>query len=180
MTAETVPVWSGPAPTPIGASVVAQRLVGLANSVPAGKWVGYGDLADAYTTIHGENMVARGVASALSLFPTDRHAEERQVAEPQHLVDKWPVPWHRIRLTDGHAISRGYGILHSDDHVNRMLAAEGGMIRHGAATDACRFNFAASLRSDIGQPTPPRDLTDDQRARLAMRAEERADRLSRG
>jgi alkylated DNA nucleotide flippase Atl1 len=180
MTAEVVPVWGGPAPTPIGASMVAQRLDDLANGVPAGKWVGYGDLADAYTSIHGENMVARGVASALSLLPTDRHKEERQVADPQHLVDKWPVPWHRIRLTDGHAISRGYGILHSDDHVNRMLAAEGGTIRHGAATDSCRFNLAASVRSDFGKPVPPRDLTDEQRDRLRARAKERAERLNRG
>jgi hypothetical protein len=122
-------------------------------------------------------MVARGVASALSLLPTDRHAEERQIADPQPLVDKWPVPWHRIRLADGHAVSRGYGILHSDDHVNRMFVAEGGTIRHGAATDVCRLNLAASLRSDVEETPSPRELTDDQRARLAARARERRKRL---
>lgn len=161
--------------------MAARRLIDLANRVPGGKWVSYGDLAEAYTAVHGQNMVARGVASALSLLPIGAHDEERRMVDPQPRVDQWHVPWHRIRLADGRATSRKYGIVRADDYVNRMFAAEGGTIRHGAATDRCRFNLVASVRVDVASPpsTSP-ELTDEQRARLDARARERRERLSRG
>ena len=52
----TVPEWRGPAPKPAEVSVAARRLIDLANRVPAGRWVSYGDLAEAYVTAHGVNM----------------------------------------------------------------------------------------------------------------------------
>jgi hypothetical protein len=61
-----IPVWNGPSPKPRDASTPAQRLIDLANLVPAGEWVSYGDLAEAYVVRNGANRVARGVASALS------------------------------------------------------------------------------------------------------------------
>ncbi len=177
----TLPIWRGPAPKPLDASVAAGRLIDLANRVPPGKWVSYGDLADAYMAAHREKMVARGVASALSLLPIDTHIAERNTVNPQPRVDQWHVPWHRIRLADGHAVSRGYGIIRADDFLNRMFVAEGGTIRHAAAADGCRFNLIASLRSGVASgPSPPRELTDDQRARLAARAKERMERLGGG
>ena len=176
----TVPVWRGPAPKPAEVSVAARRLIDLANRVPAGRWVSYGDLAEAYVTAHGANMVARGVASALSLLPIEDH-KERDVVDPQPRVDQWHVPWHRVRLADGRSISRRYGINRADAFGNRMLVAEGGTLRHGAATDGCRFNLVGSLRSDATAPSSaPRELTEEQRARLAARATERRERLARG
>jgi alkylated DNA nucleotide flippase Atl1 len=75
-----IPVRSGPSPKPRDASAAAQRLIDLANLVPAGEWVSYGDLADAYVVRNGANMVARGVASALSLRPADVFIEDRAMA----------------------------------------------------------------------------------------------------
>jgi alkylated DNA nucleotide flippase Atl1 len=179
MTDQSVPKWRGPAPKPADASVAARRLIDLANRVPGGKWVSYGDLAEAYTKVHRQNMVARGVASALSLLPIAAHVEERRMVDPQPRVDQWHVPWHRIRLADGRAISRKHGVVRADDYVNRMLTAEGGTMRHGAATDNCRFNLVASLRVEGSSPPTSPGLTDEQRARLAARARERQERLCR-
>ena len=185
-----IPVWNGPSPKPRDASTPARRLIDLANLVPAGEWVSYGDLADAYVVHNGENMVARGVASALSLRAADVFIEERAMANPQPKVDQWYVPWHRVRLADGFAAALKYGAVASDDFSNRMFVNEGGQLRHGAATDGCRFNLIGAVRSAqpsgrqdldvVSQSTPPRrELTDEQRARLAARAEERRHRLSR-
>jgi len=188
--ASKVPLWNGPAPKPRDASVAAQRLVDLANMVPRGKWASYGDLSDAYIARHRENMVARGVASALSLLPVNAYIEERLLEDQQPRVNQWHVPWHRIRLTDGRAVSRKFGAVPSDDYVNQMFVNEGGVLRHGAATDGCRFNLIGAVRSAqpsgrqdpdvVSQSAPPRrELTDEQRARLAARAEERRHRLSK-
>lgn len=180
-----VPVWNGPAPKPGDASTAAQRLIDLANLVPAGKWVSYGDLADAYVVRHRENMVARGVASALSLLPAYTFVKEREMANPQPRVDQWHVPWHRVRLTNGLVVSRKYGAVAADDFSNQMFVNEGGTLRHGVASDICRFNIAAevrgsSLATDNSEQTPiaeKRELSDGQRAKLARQAEERRYRL---
>ena len=178
MAATVIPVWRGPAPMPREASLAAQRLIALANLVPAGMWVSYGDLADAYITKHGENMVARGVASALSLLPVDTYVEERNMVDPQPRVDKWPVPWHRIRLADGRAVARKYGAVDSNDYLNQMLAAEGGTFRHGSATDRCRFYTVVAVRtSKANRPPGSSELTAEQRQRLADRAADRRYRL---
>lgn len=130
----------------MSASDVARRLVDLGNLVSAGTWVSYGDLAEAFVARDGENMVARGVASALSLNPPETHLAERGAVDPQPLIDQWFVPWHRIRLADGRAISRQFSVRNSDDLVNRMFVQEGGVLRHGAATDGCRFPLLSKVR----------------------------------
>ena len=96
-----IPVWNGPSPKPRDASTPARRLIDLANLVPAGEWVSYGDLSEAYVVRNGANRVARGVASALSIRPADVFIEERAMANPQPKVDQWYVPWHRVRLANG-------------------------------------------------------------------------------
>ena len=156
MNASKVPLWNGPAPKPRDASVAAQRLVDLANMVPRGKWASYGDLSDAYIARHRENMVARGVASALSLLPVNAYIEERLLEDQQPRVNQWHVPWHRIRLTDGRAVSRKFGAVRSAQPSGRQDP------------------------DVVSQSAPPRrELTDEQRARLAARAEERRHRLSK-
>lgn len=180
-----IPVWNGPSPKPRDASTAAQRLIDLANLVPAGEWVSYGDLADAYVVHNGENMVARGVASALSLRPADVFIEERAMANPQPRVDQWYVPWHRVRLANGLAAALKYGAVASDDFSNRMFVNEGGQLRHGAATETCRFNIAAEVReiapaTENSQQAPmaaKRELTEEQRVKLVRRAEERRHRM---
>lgn len=178
-----LPVWNGPAPKPVDASVAAKRLIELANLVPAGRWASYGDLADAYVVRYGENMAARGVASALSLLPAYTHVVEREMADPQARVDDWHVPWHRIRLTDGVAVSRNYGRVGSSDFTNRMFVAEGGTLRGAAATEGCRYNLVETVRRDdpgdsARSVTPARpELSDEQRRRIEERAAERRYRM---
>ncbi len=74
-----------PAPSPD----TAQLWVKLANLVPEGQWVTDGDLGEA-AGMGPASKSARAVAFALSFAPTGRPAAERA------------VPWHRIRLEDGH------------------------------------------------------------------------------
>ena len=148
---EVVPSWSRPAPAPADASVVARRLIEIANKVPAGTWVSYGDLADAYTAVHERNMIGRGVASALSSLRAYSAVAEQPVLERQQAVDRWQLPWHRIRVADGRVVSLRLGERASDDFTNQMLIAEGGTVRHGAATSACRCNLLT-----VYDPTPQR------------------------
>jgi hypothetical protein len=79
---------------------------------------------------------ARGVASALSFLP------------PNTPSDKWPLPWHRIRLDNGHLKSRGVGELKDPAHpLNVMFVNEGGRLIAGAAPQGRRFPLAAMIRT---------------------------------
>lgn len=127
--------WS-PAPAPDRLTEIASLLVRLTQLIPAGEWVTYGDLADAanVVTVEGKTT-ARGVASALSFLP------------PETPVHDWPVPWHRVRLEDGHLKSRLDGVkVDPQDPLNRLFVEEGGRLVGGAAQQGRRFPMAAKLR----------------------------------
>ena len=166
-----IPVWNGPSPKPRDASTPARRLIDLANLVPAGEWVSYGDLSEAYVVRNGANMVARGVASALSIRPADVFIEERAMATRSRKSISVASRWHRVRLAHGLAAALKYGAVASDDFSNRVFVNEGGQLRHGAATETCRFNIAAEVRriasaTENSQQAPmaaKRELTAEQR-----------------
>ena len=111
--------------------------------IPAGEWMTYGDLADAAKVVApGSKTSPRGVASALSFLP------------PETSVHDWPVPWHRIRLENGHLKSRiGGEKVDPGDPLNQLFLAEGGRLIVGAAPQARRFPMAAKLRH--GHLDPP-------------------------
>ncbi|MGA9277254.1 hypothetical protein [Ilumatobacter sp.] len=67
---------------------------------------------------------------------SDEAIDHRIPAEP------WNLPWHRIRLDDGRPVSRKNGAFGSDTDLNEILVDEGGDVRDGAATAACRFGLA--------------------------------------
>ncbi len=118
-------------------------MVLLSQMIPAGEWMTYGDLADAANigTSSGKTT-ARGVARALSFLP------------PETSVHDWPVPWHRIRLENGHMKSRiGGEKVDPADPLNQLFVAEGGRLIAGAASPSRRFPMAAKLRH--GHLVPP-------------------------
>ena len=127
-----------PAPVPAHASSVARRIITAANLVPAGRWVSYGDLAEAI------GSAPRGVASALSSVTPLRLATDA-VDDTRH----WVVPWHRIRTSDGKVRSRAAG-AHINERTqidNAMFVAEGGRLHaNESASDGQRFNLAAEIR----------------------------------
>lgn len=127
--------WS-PSAEPPGLSDIAQLLTRLSQMIPAGEWMTYGDLADASNVVDSDSKTsARGVASALSYLP------------PETSVHDWPVPWHRIRLENGHLKSRiGGEKVDPADPLNKLFAAEGGRLIGGAALQGRRFPMAAKLR----------------------------------
>jgi alkylated DNA nucleotide flippase Atl1 len=119
-------------------TALARLLVDLANLVPAGLWIGYGDLgvAAGMRTKDGRRglatEVARGATSALSFRPT------------REGIETWRVPWHRVRLANGHLKSRHQGeITDPHDLANLMFLAEGGKLSHGAASQLCRYSSEA-------------------------------------
>jgi O6-methylguanine-DNA--protein-cysteine methyltransferase len=77
----TAPPEFTPAPAPAYASSVARRIIAAANLVPAGRWVSYGDLAEAI------GSAPRGVASALSAVTPLRMASDA-ADDTRH----WVVP----------------------------------------------------------------------------------------
>lgn len=79
---------------------------------------------------------ARGAASALSFQPTNTP------------MDSWVVPWHRIRLEDGHMKSRTSGVIvDPSDPANELFVAEGGRLIRGAASQGRRYPLAAKVRT---------------------------------
>ena len=121
--------WT-PTAIPESISEKARRLVHLAQQVPPGHWVTYDDLAEA------AGSSPRGVASALSFLP------------PGTPIEQWPVPWHRIRLKNGHLKERLKGEQIRPDHaLNLLYLAEGGRLIGGAAAPGRHFNLAAEARA---------------------------------
>lgn len=126
--------WT-PKPCPNDVSAIARKLVGLANAVPPAHWVTYGDLAEAAGMGEAKNA-ARGAASALSFFPLGTPMAE------------WVLPWHRIRLENGHLKSRERGVIVDPrDPANELFIAEGGRLIGGAAPQGRRYPLAAKVRS---------------------------------
>ena len=75
---------------------------------------------------------ARGAASALSFLP------------PGVPMADWVLPWHRIRLENGHLKSRDRGeIVDPGDPANELFIAEGGRLIGGAAPQGRRYPLAA-------------------------------------
>ena len=144
---ETTTITYRPGPIPANASPIARRLIAIANLVPAGRWVTYGDLAEA------AGSSPRGVASALSsVSPWEDDPEDNADS-----VGRWVVPWHRIRMEDGRLKSReaqlrALGQTPREHHrlANAMYAAERGslFIYQGeeAARGSQRFLLAAEMR----------------------------------
>jgi alkylated DNA nucleotide flippase Atl1 len=127
-----------PAPVPLSASPVARRIIAAANLVPAGRWVTYGDLAEAV------GSSARGVAASLSSV-----TPLRQLHDDVDDISRWLVPWHRIRLEDGRSVSRAAGAHRTDSERlnNLMLTAEGGIVVSGRyASTRSRFDLRAEVR----------------------------------
>jgi alkylated DNA nucleotide flippase Atl1 len=128
------PTWT-PKPCPSDISEVARRLVLLANAVPPAHWVTYGDLAEA-AGMGEAKKAARGAASALSFFP------------PGTPMTEWVLPWHRVRLEDGHLKSRESGVIvDPSDPANLLFVAEGGRLIGGAASQGRRYPLAAKVRT---------------------------------
>jgi alkylated DNA nucleotide flippase Atl1 len=135
---------------PADVSEVARRIIAIANLVPPGRWTTYGDLADA-----AARSSPRGVASALSSASPLATADSDIVAD----VQRWVVPWHRIRMDDGRLKSRAAGAQTRERQAlaNAMFVSEGGrLVANEAATSGQRFLLAAELRRmrTRGEPTP--------------------------
>ena len=129
--------------------------VELANSVPSGCWVSYGDIGDALKYLTGTGN-GRGVAVTLTALLDD------------------VTTWHRIRDAEGrwrghqhidpvpegsHQVSKDGGYIVGDpsDAYNVSLAGEGVPISTtGCAAESHRLNLVAALRDGTIVPTKAR------------------------
>ena len=129
-----------PAPYPPDLTERALQLADLANLVPPGHWVTYGDLGEA-AGLGEAGKSARGVASALSFAPLNLPPDE------------WSIPWHRIRMENGNIKTREVGEV-KDPHnsFNALFTAEGGRLIGASASEGRRYPLAALIRS--GRLTP--------------------------
>jgi alkylated DNA nucleotide flippase Atl1 len=124
-----------PGPAPEDLTETIRLLVKLANLVPAGHWVTYGDLGEA-AGMGPASKSARGVASALSFAPTETPPSA------------WALPWHRVRMEDGHLKSRSIGVIKDPfHHINVLFTDEGGRLIGAAASEGRRFPMAALIRT---------------------------------
>ena len=96
---------------------------------------------------------ARGAASALSFLP------------PGAPMAEWVLPWHRIRLENGHMKSRDRGeIVDPRDPANELFIAEGGRLINGAAPQGRRYPLASKVRARRSSARPiPRSHTSGSR-----------------
>lgn len=74
-------------PLPKNLSPLAEQVAEIVPSIPAGRWVSWGDLGDALGTT--------GKAVALAGLTLSPHPKSTLMPH------EWRVPWHRVRMADG-------------------------------------------------------------------------------